>query len=502
MSQTKRHFTEQELIRRQKLTKLQQTQADPFLVTSFHRSHDITAFYQTYHPFSKEELTTKQAEIVKIAGRIRSIRQAGKSSFLTISDQNHKVQLYARINEIGEQSFNALCDLDLGDIIGVTGYAMKTNTQELTIRVQKWILLSKALKVLPDKFQGLHNVEERYRKRYLDLLVNKEVQKVFIMRTKIIRTIQAFLDARGYLEVETPIMQKMHGGALARPFKTHHNALGMDLYLRIATELHLKRLIVGGLEKVYEIGRLFRNEGIDSSHNPEFTTIELYAAFEDMNYMMQICEELIRECASKVLNNKEHLIVQTQEHEINLNQPFAKVKLTDALKEATGIDFEQNLSFEQVKALVAKLPIELEDHISNVGQIMEALFDHYIEPNLIEPTFIYHYPVEISPLAKRNKTDPRFTDRFELFIAGKEYANAFSELNDPIDQLARFEQQASQREKGDHESHLVDMDYVECLEYGLPPTGGMGIGIDRLVMLLTNSHSIKDVILFPVLKNK
>ncbi|KAF5271429.1 hypothetical protein FQR65_LT17607 [Abscondita terminalis] len=425
----KREFSEQELIRRDKYKNLVSIKKDPFIETKFERNNNTNNLKDKYNDFSKEELEKKDKEVILIAGRIRLFREAGsKAIFANIQDQFGLIQIYVREDEIGTENFSFFKDLDLGDIVGIEGLMMKTQHGELTVRVKKYVLLSKALKPLPDKHSGLVDIEEKYRRRYVDLIMNQDVKDTFIKRTKIIRAIQNMLDSQGFMEVETPILQQIQGGAAAKPFVTHYNALDNDFYLRIATELHLKRLIVGGFEGVYEIGRLFRNEGTSTRHNPEFTSMECYAAYKDLDYLMDIVQKVI------------------------------------------------------LNACLAVNPTK------------------FVEDKIVEPTFIIGHPKEISPLSKTNKDDPRFTDRYELFIIGREYCNAFAELNNPIDQYDRFLDQIKEADNGNDEATEMDLDFVEALEYGLPPTGGFGLGIDRLVMLLTNSESIKDVLLFPQMK--
>jgi lysyl-tRNA synthetase class 2 len=436
---------------------------------------------------------------VKIAGRIMTKRVKGKAGFAHIQDQYGLLQLYVRIDAIGEDAYDLFKKADIGDIIGVYGTAMITNTGELSLKVEKFIHLTKALRPLPEKYHGLVDKEEIYRRRYVDLIMNEESRNTFIKRSKIIKEMRDYLDHRGYLEVETPVLQPILGGANARPFITHHNTLNMPFYLRIATELHLKRLIIGGFDGVYEIGRLFRNEGIDRLHNPEFTTIELYLAYSDLQGMMDLSEDLISHLAMKVNGTTK---VNYDGVEIDLAKGWRKAHMVDLIKEKCGINFFEIKDFETAKALAKEHHLEVAPHLYGVGHIVNLFFEHYCEADLIQPTFVYGHPIEISPLTKKDPSDERFTQRFELFINGSEYANAYTELNDPIDQLERFENQIKEKDLGNEEANEMDIDFVEALEYGMPPTGGIGIGIDRLVMLLTDSKSIRDVLLFPQMKNR
>ncbi|QHX35573.1 lysyl-tRNA synthetase [Spiroplasma sp. TIUS-1] len=496
---SQRKFSEQELVRRKKYEDLVAKKVDPFLEDKFDRNTTIINLNNDFSKFSKEELETNTKSF-KIAGRIRAFRLAGsKAAFVSIQDQDSKIQIYVRQDVIGEEAFELFKDLDLGDIIGVEGTMMKTKTGELTLRVSSYVLLTKALRPLPDKFHGLTDIEEKYRRRYVDLIMNEETMSTFKSRTKIIRTIQNTLDEKGYFEVETPILNPLRGGAAAAPFSTHYNALDSEFYLRIATELHLKRLIVGGFEGVYEIGRLFRNEGISTRHNPEFTTIELYVAYENIDFLYLIAEELIRKACMAVNNTCK---IEYGGNKLDLNKPFKKWHMVDAIKEITGVDFWKEMSHAEALKIAKKHKVHVEKHHLSVGHIINLFFEEFVESTIIEPTFITGHPVEISPLSKRNKQDPRFTDRFELFIVGREYANAFSELNNPIDQYDRFLDQIKEAAAGNDEATDMDIDFVEALEYGMPPTAGIGLGIDRLVMLLTGRDSIKDVLLFPQLKNK
>ncbi len=424
-------------------------------------------------------------------------RIMGKASFCTIQDSKGKIQSYVSTNDLGEEKYKEFKTYDVGDIIGITGFVFKTRTEEISVHAKEITLLSKSLRPLPEKFHGLKDMDLRYRQRYVDLIVNPEVKDTFIKRSQIISEIRRVLDEKGYLEVETPILNTISGGATARPFITHHNTLDLDMYLRIATELNLKRLIVGGYDKVYEIGRIFRNEGMDIRHNPEFTSIELYSAYEDYNDMMDIVEEIFTKCANKVCGTTK---ITYQGTEIDLGSKWKRITMIESIKEACGVDFNKVNTDEEAIALAKEKNIEIPSGKETRGHIISLFFDEYVEKTLIQPTFIYDYPIEISPLAKKKKDDPRLTERFEAFIGGREYGNAFSELNDPIDQYERFKEEIQARENGDEEAGMMDEDYINALEYGLPPTGGLGIGIDRLVMLLTDSASIRDVLLFPTMK--
>ena len=429
---------------------------------------------------------------VRIAGRLMAIRGHGKASFAVLMDLSGKIQIYFKLDVLGEEKYKEFKLLDIGDIIGVRGVVFRTRRGELTVRVDDFTLLSKSLRPLPEKFHGLKDVEMRYRQRYVDLIMNPEVKDTFIARTKIIQSIRRYLDERGFLEVETPVMSTIAGGAAARPFVTYHNALDMKLYLRIATELNLKRLIVGGLERVYEIGRIFRNEGIDVRHNPEFTSIEIYQAYADYNDLMDVTEGICCQAAKDVLGTTALTYEGT---EIDLSK-IRRISMNDAVKEATGKDFMSAQTVEEARAMADAIGVAYEKK-HGIGGILNEAFEAKVEESLIQPTFITGHPTEISPLAKRNPEDPRITDRFEFYVYGRELANGFTELNDPIDQKERFLEQVKQREAGDDEAHPMDSDYITAMEYGLPPTGGLGIGIDRLVMLLTDSSSIRDVLFFP-----
>jgi lysyl-tRNA synthetase class 2 len=489
-------LNDQLLVRREKLHNLREKGLDPF-GKRFERTYSTKQLLQTYGELSKEELDEK-AVVVSIAGRIMTKRGKGKAGFAHIQDLEGQIQIYVRQDTVGEEQYELFDSADLGDLIGVEGTVFKTKVGELSIKVTNYTLLTKSLRPLPDKYHGLKDVEQRYRQRYLDLIMNMESRETFVARSKIIRAMRRFLDDHGYLEVETPMLHTIAGGASARPFITHHNALDMELYMRIAIELHLKRLIVGGLEKVYEIGRVFRNEGISTRHNPEFTMIELYEAYADYKDIMKLTENLIAHIAKEVLGTTK---IKYGEHEIDLEPEWTRLHMVDAIKEHTGVDFWKEMTVEEARALAKEHNVEVTQHME-VGHIINEFFEQKVEEHLIQPTFIYGHPVEISPLAKKNDEDPRFTDRFELFIVAREHANAFTELNDPIDQKERFEAQLKEREQGNDEAHMMDDDYIEALEYGMPPTGGLGIGIDRLVMLLTNSPSIRDVLLFPTMRHK
>jgi len=489
-------LNDQLLVRREKLHKLREKGLDPF-GKRFERTNTSKELTELYGDFSKEDLDDKAVSVI-IAGRIRTKRGKGKAGFAHIQDLTGQIQLYVRKDEIGEEQYDVFNTADLGDIVGVTGQVFKTKVGELSIKVDNFEILSKSLRPLPEKFHGLKDVEQRYRQRYLDLIMNPESKDTFIARSQIIRSMRRYLDDHGYLEVETPMMHSIPGGASARPFVTHHNALDIPLYMRIAIELHLKRLIVGGLEKVYEIGRVFRNEGVSTRHNPEFTMIELYEAYADYKDIMSLTENLIAHIAQEVLGTT---TVQYGEHEVDLKPEWTRLHMVDAIKQYTGVDLWAEMSIDQARQLAKENGIEITEHMQ-YGHIVNEFFEQKVEDKLIQPTFIYGHPVEISPLAKKNPDDERFTDRFELFIVGREHANAFTELNDPIDQRGRFEAQLQEREQGNDEAHMMDEDFIEALEYGMPPTGGLGIGIDRLVMLLTNSPSIRDVLLFPQMRNK
>ena len=477
------------IIRREKLEKLKQNNKNPFEITKFDITHTSKEIIDNY-----EELEGKD---VTIAGRIMAKRIMGKASFCHIQDGDGKIQSYVSINDLGEESYKQFKEDDIGDIIGITGFVFKTRTGEISIHAKEVILLSKSLRPLPEKFHGLKDTDLRYRQRSVDLIMNPEVKETFKKRSLIIKEIRNMLDEKGFMEVETPILQTIPGGASARPFITHHNTLDIDMYLRIATELYLKRLIVGGFDKVYEIGRNFRNEGMDIKHNPEFTCIELYEAYTNLEGMMNITEELIRRCANKVCGTGK---ISYQGEEIDLEKPFRRITMIDSIKEVTGVDFNTVETDEEAQKIAKDLNMEIDPIKTTRGDIIVQVFEEKVEETLRQPTFLYEYPIENSPLTKKCKDNPRMTQRFELFIGGREYANAYSELNDPIDQYERFLKQVQAREAGDAEANMMDDDFVQALEYGMPPTGGMGMGIDRLVMLLTDSASIRDVLLFPTMK--
>ena len=495
-----RELNDQEKVRRQKMEDLRAKGIDPF-GQAFERTANSKSIRDEFGEASKEELEAKNVE-VKIAGRIMSKRRMGKMCFMHVLDKDGQIQLVINKADVGEEAYELVKASDIGDIIGLKGIVYRTNPNdnnpkgELSVYVKEYTHLSKALRPLPEKFHGLTDVEERYRRRYVDLIMNDESRRIAFLRPQISRAIQHNLDSQGLVEVETPVLNPILGGANARPFTTHHNALNKEFYLRIATELYLKRLIVGGMEGVYEIGRLFRNEGMDLKHNPEFTTVEAYVAYSDLEGMMKLCENLFEEVSTKVLGTTE---LQTSDHTISLKAPFKRVNMTDAVNEKTGKDF-RNITLEEAEAVCKELHVELEKHEMDLGHIINKLFEELCEEDMVGPVFVYGHPLEISPLAKKDPNDPRFTLRFELYINGTEYANAFTELNDPIDQYERFENQLKAKELGDDEATEMDIDYVEALEYGMPPTGGIGIGIDRFVMLLAGTDSIREVLLFPTMK--
>ena len=490
-----REFTEQEKVRREKVKNLIEKGVEPF-GHKFDVTSNSKLIKEKHLNKTKEELEEEKENVV-IAGRIMTKRRKGKAGFFHIQDKYGQIQIYIAINEVGEEAYDLFKASDIGDIVGIEGYVFKTNTGELSVHAKKYVHLVKALKPLPEKYHGLTDVEERYRRRYVDLIMNEEARKIAFTRPRIIRIIQNYLDSLGYTEVETPILNPILGGAAARPFETHHNALDMQFYLRIATELPLKRLLVGGMDAVYEIGRLFRNEGVDRKHNPEFTTIELYKAYSDMYGMMDVAEGIFSKACLEINGTYD---IEYEGHKISLKPGFKRKHMVDLILEKCGVDFWKEMSLDEAKEIAEKHNIEVEPHFK-FGHIVNAFFEKYVEETLIEPTFVYGHPVEISPLAKKSK-DERFTDRFELFICGMEFANAFTELNDPIDQYERFENQLKEKELGNEEANEMDIDFVEALEYGMPPAGGMGIGIDRLVMLITGAETIREVILFPHMKNK
>ena len=476
-------------IRREKLADLQEQGKDPYEITKFNRTHTSNQIADNY-----EELEGKD---VTIAGRLIAKRIMGKASFCHIQDSEGKIQSYVSINDLGEESYKAFKEDDIGDIIGITGFVFKTRTGEISIHAKEVTLLSKSLRPLPEKYHGLKDTDLRYRQRYIDLIVNPEVKDTFVKRSKIIKELRKILDEKGFMEVETPILNTIVTGDAARPFITHHNTLNLDMYLRIAPELYLKRLIVGGFDKVYEIGRLFRNEGMDIKHNPEFTNIEMYAAYQDVNDMMDLTVEIISTIAKNVLGTTK---INYQGQDIDLTPTWRRVSMIDAIKEVTGIDFNEIKTDEEAQKLLAEKGLVLEPGKETRGHIISQFFEEYVEETLIQPTFVVDYPVEISPLAKRKKDNASLTERFELFIGGREYGNAYSELNDPIDQYERFLKQVEAKQKGDEEAGMMDEDFVTALEHAMPPTGGLGIGLDRLIMLLTDSASIRDVLLFPTMK--
>jgi len=491
-----RVLNDQEIVRREKAQELLEKGIDPF-GSAFERTSNSKILHDTYDDKTKEELEELDIN-VKVAGRIMTKRRMGKLGFINLQDKDGQIQIVVNKQVVGDDVYEIFKASDIGDIIGIDGQVMKTKTGELSIRANVYTHLTKALRPLPEKFHGLTDVEERYRRRYVDLIMNEDSRRVAMLRPKIIRAIQHYLDGQGLIEVETPVLQPILGGANARPFVTHHNTLDMDFYLRIATELPLKRLLVGGLEGVYEIGRLFRNEGMSTKHNPEFTTVEAYVAYSDMYGMMDLCENLISSVAKEAIGKEEF---EWNGKLISVKPPFKRVHMVDLIKEVTGIDFFKEMTYEEALEIAKENNVKVEKHENSVGHIINLFFEQFCEETIIQPTFVYGHPLEISPLAKKAK-DPRFTERFELFIDGTEYANAFSELNDPIDQKERFENQLKLKELGDEEANEMDIDFVEALEYGMPPAGGIGIGIDRLVMFLTGQESIREVILFPHMRNK
>ena len=494
-------LNDQELVRRQKVEKLKELGIDPF-GQAYERTHYSTDIKELVKGKTNEEVEALELH-VSIAGRIMFIRKMGKASFFSIQDLKGKQQVYISINDLGEEKYDLFKMADVGDIVGVKGKVMLTRTGEPTVKCLEYTHLTKALRPLPEKFQGLTDKEERYRRRYVDLIMNEEAKRVAIARPRIIRAIQEYCDNLGFIEVETPVLQAIQGGATARPFITHHNTLDKEFYLRIATELPLKRFIVGGLEKVYEIGRLFRNEGMDLTHNPEFTTIELYEAYGDLSSMMRITEGMVRHAAEKVTGKTEFLNIFNPEGEkIDISKPFRKTTMCEMIKEETGVDFKGNhYTLEEAIEIAKQHEVEVEKHFT-IGHIINAFFEKYCEDKLIQPTFLCGHPVEISPLTKKDPEDPRFVQRFELFIGGHEFANAYTELNDPIDQKQRFLDQLKERDAGNDEAKEMDVAFVEALEYGMAPCGGVGMGIDRLVMFLTEQVSIREVLLFPHMKDR
>ncbi len=490
-----RKLTDQELARREKMNRIKDMNLDPF-GHRFDRTNNSAEIKEKYGSIEHDELENMDIH-VSVAGRIMFMRKMGKASFFTIKDRFGQIQVYISINDVGEEAYTLFKAADIGDIVGIKGKVMKTQTGEMTIKCLEYTHLTKALRPLPEKMHGLTDVEERYRRRYVDLMMNDETMRVALMRSKIIRCIQNFLDNRGFVEVETPILTTLLTGASARPFITHHNSQDLDMYLRIALELNLKRLLVGGMESVYEIGRVFRNEGMDPQHNPEFTMMEVYQAYSDLEGMMDLTENMYQTIAREVCGK---MTFNYLGNEINLEGPWKRISMVDAIKEKVGIDFKKEMTVEEALKLAEEHHIEVADHEHTVGHIINLFFEKYVEETLIQPTFLYGHPIEISPLTKKNPEDPRFVDRFELFISGKEAANAYTELNDPIDQLERFKEQLKEKELGNEEANDIDYDFIEALEYGMPPAGGIGYGIDRLVMFFTESASIRDVLLFPTMK--
>ncbi len=492
-----REFSEQELVRREKLNKIKEMGIDPF-GKKFLRNAYAQELKDKYGQIEHDAFEN-MTDTATVAGRIMFIRKMGKASFFTIKDKTGSIQIYISINDVGEETYNLFKSADIGDIVGVHGKVMKTKTGEVTLKCLEYTHLVKALRPLPEKFHGLTDIEERYRRRYVDLIMNDEAKQVAFLRPKIIKCIREFMDNQGFTEVETPILSTLLTGASARPFITHHNTQNLDMYLRIALELPLKRLLVGGMEAVYEIGRTFRNEGMDTKHNPEFTLMEAYLAYSDLEGMMDLTENMFTTIAKKVFNKMEY---NFDGHVINLEGPWQRISMVEAIKKETGLDFSQEMTVDEALALAKEHQIEVEEHEKTVGHIINLFFEKYVEETLIAPTFLYGHPIEISPLTKTDPNDPRFTQRFELFIAGKEFANAYTELNDPIDQLERFENQLKEKDLGNEEANDIDMDFIEALEYGMPPAGGIGYGIDRLCMLFLEQDSIRDVLLFPTMKER
>ncbi len=490
-----REFTDQELARREKAKKIRELGMDPF-GHRFERTDFSSDVKEKVIGLSHDEVLEKNIHVI-VAGRIMFIRKMGKASFFSIKDKKGPIQVYISINDVGEDAYSLFKTADIGDIVGVEGNVMLTQTGEVTIKCLKYTHLVKALRPLPEKFHGLQDVEERYRRRYVDLMINDDSRRVAFLRPKIIRCIQNYMDNQGFTEVETPVLSTLLTGASARPFVTHHNTQDLDMYLRIALELPLKRLLVGGMEAVYEIGRTFRNEGMDPRHNPEFTLMEAYLAYSDLDGMMNLTEKMFQTIAQNVIGKMDY---HWYGNDISLKGPWKRISMVDAIKEKTGIDFKQEMTVEDALNLAQEHHIEVQEHEHSVGHIINLFFEKYVEETLIQPTFLYGHPVEISPLTKKNPEDPRFVDRFELFIGGKEFANAYTELNDPDDQLERFEAQLEEKNLGNDEANDIDYDFIEALEYGMPPAGGIGYGIDRLVMFFTEQESIRDVILFPTMK--
>lgn len=477
-------------VRRQKLKELQSNNKDPFRNIKYDVTHSTAQIINDYE--------NMEGKTVAIAGRMMSKRGMGKASFCDIQDREGKIQLYVKVDEVGQEVYEDFKKLDIGDIVGVKGIVFKTHKGEISVKAEEITLLAKSLLPLPEKWHGLKDIDTRYRQRYLDLIVNPDVRKTFMIRSRVIKSIRDFLDKRGFLEVETPILNIIPGGATARPFITYHNTLGIDLYLRISPELYLKRLIVGGLEKVYEMGRIFRNEGISVKHNPEFTMVEVYEAYSDYKDMMELAESMISTVAMEVLGSTK---VTYQGQVIDLTPPWQRMTMIEAVKRYAGVDFDSNLTDEEVKRAAEEKGLTVDNNMSR-GEVLYLMFEELVEKHLVQPVFIYDYPVEVSPLAKRKPDKPEMTQRFELFIAAREIGNAYSELNDPLDQRERFQNQLKKREAGDEEANMIDEDFLAALEYGMPPTGGLGIGADRLIMLLTDSYSMRDVLLFPTMKPK
>ena len=489
--------SEQELVRRGKKDELVSKGIDPF-GHRFDKDAYSLEIKEKYQDIPHDEFESIN-DVYTVAGRIMFIRKMGKASFFSIQDKLGKIQIYISINDVGEDAYALFKTADIGDIVGVKGKVMKTQTGEVTLKCLEYTHLVKSLRPLPEKFHGLTDIEERYRRRYVDLIMNEDAKKIAFERPKIIRSIRDFMDNEGFTEVETPVLTTLLSGASARPFVTHHNTQDMDMYLRIALEVPLKKLLVGGMEAVYEIGRVFRNEGMDPKHNPEFTLMEAYLAYSDLEGMMDLTENLFKNIAEKVYGK---MIYHWGENDIDLSGKWARISMVDAIKKVTGIDFKKEMSVEEALKLASEHDIPVLKHQESVGHIINLFFEKYVEETLIQPTFLYGHPIEISPLTKKNQDDPRFVDRFELFIGGKEFANAYTELNDPDDQLERFEQQLKEKDLGNDEANDIDRDFIEALEYGMPPAGGIGYGIDRLCMLFTESDSIRDVILFPTMKDR
>ncbi len=477
-------------VRRLKLQELQQNHKDPFEIVKYNVTHNSKEIVDNFDKL--------EGAHVSIAGRLMSKRGMGKASFCDLQDREGKIQLYVKINDVGDEVYEGFKKFDIGDIVGVEGTVFRTHKGEISIKTEKIILMAKSLQPLPEKWHGLKDVDLRYRQRYVDLIINPDVRRTFVMRSKIIKAIRRFLDDRGFLEVDTPMLNTIQGGANAKPFITHHNTLDMEMFLRIAPELYLKRLIVGGLEKVYEMGRMFRNEGMSIKHNPEFTMMEVYEAYTDYKGMMELTENLVSTVAEEVLGTTK-VIYQGQE--IDLTAPWKRTTMREAVLEYSGVDFDLINTDQEAREAARTKKLQVDDKMSK-GEVMSLMFEELAEEHMIQPTFIIDYPVEISPLTKRKPDRPELTERFELFITGREMANAYSELNDPLDQKERFMQQVSKRDSGDDEASMMDDDYINALEYGMPPTGGLGIGVDRLIMLLTDSYSITDIQLFPTMKAK